>query len=282
MVDFTLYRSLLYVPAIRTGAVVKAHGLACDAVILDLEDAVAPDAKDAARAAAREALAADWGDRIVALRVNGLATPWADADFAAARDARPAAIVVPKIDGAADAAAAVARADGIAVWAMIETPPAVLAAAAIAATPGITALVAGFADLTAALCLRPDPARTPLHYSMSAVVVAARAAGIAAFDGVFTDIADVAGCRAEADQARAFGFDGKTVIHPSQIDAVNAAFTPAAAEVADAHDLIAAHDAARAVGHGVTTHRGQLVEALHVAAAQRLLATAAKIATRRG
>ena len=280
MIDFSLLRSLLYVPAIRAGAVAKARGLPCDAVILDLEDAVAPDYKDAARDAAAAALAEDWGGRTVVIRVNGLNSPWVEADFTATRAAGPAAIVVPKIDGSADAAAAVARAGGIPVWAMIETPRAIIDAAAIAATPGIGALVAGFADLAAALRVHSDPVRSALQFSMSAIVVAARAAGIAAFDGVFADIADAAGCRAEAGQAQAFGFDGKTVIHPGQIDAVNAAFTPDADQLADAHGLIAAHDAALATGAGVTTWRGRLVEGLHVAAAQRLIATAAMIAAR--
>lgn len=276
MVDALPSRSLLYVPAIRAGAVAKARSLPCDAVILDLEDAVAPDMKDAARVAAAAAIAADWGSTTAAIRVNGLGTPWADDDYAALRAARPAVVVVPKIDGPGDAAAAVALSDGIPLWAMIETPRAVLAAAAIAATPGVTALVAGFADLANDLRLRIEPGRAPLQFSMSAIVLAARAAGIFAFDGIYPDISDAAGCRAEAEQALIFGFDGKTVIHPRQIDLVNAVFTPGEAEIANAHGLIAAYEAALADGRGVTTYAGRLVEALHVETARRLIALAAR------
>ena len=163
---------------------------------------------------------------------------------------------------------------------MVETPRAVIEAAAIAATPGVAALVAGFADLSKDLGLRPDAARTPLHYSMSAIVIAARAAGILAFDGVFTDIRDEAGLRAEAGQARMFGFDGKTLIHPSQVDVVNAAFAPDAAEVAAARGLIAAYESAVTQGLGVTTYDGKLVEVLHAAAARQLLATAEALSRR--
>ena len=274
-------RSVLYLPAIRDSAVAKARTLDADCVILDLEDAVAPDLKDAARDAAVAAIkAGNWGHREVLVRANGIDTPWSPADFVAARKADAAAVVVPKVDGAAEAARAVAMADGTPVWAMIETPRAVIEAAAIAATPGITGLVAGFADLAKDLRLRPDTARTPLHYSMSAIVVAARAAHILAFDGVYTDIRDEAGMRAEAEQALVFGFDGKTLIHPSQVDIVNAVFAPSEAEIADARGLIAAHEAALAEGKGVTTYGGKLVETLHVAAARHRLAVAQAIAAR--
>lgn len=274
-------RSVLYLPAIRESAVARARTLNADCIILDLEDAVAPDLKDAARAAAAAAIkAGDWGHREVLVRVNGITTPWSAADFAAARDAGAAAVVVPKVDSAKEAARAVAMAGGVSVWAMIETPRAVIEAAAIAATPGVAALLAGFADLAKDLRLRPDAARTPLHYSMSAIVVAARAAGILAFDGVFTDIRDDAGMRAEAEQALVFGFDGKTLVHPSQVDIANAVFAPSAGEIADAHGLIAAHEAALAEGKGVTTYGGKLVEVLHVAVARERLAAAAAIAAR--
>ena len=268
-------RSVLYLPASRDSAVAKARTLDCDCVILDLEDAVAPDQKAEARAKAVAAVqAGDWGHREVLIRVNGIHTEWAAADFAAARTAGVAAVVVPKVDSAAEAAEAVRLAEGTRVWAMIETPRAVIEVAAIAATPGVTALVAGFADLSKDLGLRPDAARTPLHYSMSAIVIAARAAGILAFDGVFTDIRDKARLRAEAQQARMFGFDGKTLIHPSQVDVVNAVFAPSTKETEAARGLLAAYDAAVAEGKGVTTFEGKLVEVLHAAAAKQLLATA--------
>ncbi|QXQ06096.1 CoA ester lyase [Sphingosinicellaceae bacterium] len=268
-------RSILYLPASRDSAVAKARTLDCDCVILDLEDAVAPDQKVAARAKAVAAIrAGDWGHREVLVRANGINTEWAPADFAAAREAGAAAVVVPKVDSAAEAVEAVRMAGGVPVWAMIETPRAVIEVAAIAATPGIAALVAGFADLSKDLGLRPDAARTPLHYSMSAIVIAARAAGILAFDGVFTDIRDEAGLRTEARQARMFGFDGKTLIHPSQVDVVNAVFAATPEEIAAATGLLAAYEAAVAEGRGVTTYDGKLVEVLHAAAARQLLATA--------
>ncbi len=281
MPDLRPRRSVLYLPAIRDSAVAKARTLDADCVILDLEDAVAPGLKDAARDAAAAAIkAGNWGHREVLIRANGITTPWSAADFAAARWAGAAAVVVPKVESADEAVRAVAMADGVPVWAMIETPRAVIEAAAIAATPGVTALVAGFADLAKDLRLRLDAARTPLHYSMSAIVVAARAAHMLAFDGVYTDIRDAAGMRAETEQALAFGFDGKTLIHPSQVDIANAVFAPSPEEIADAHGLIAAHETAIAEGNGVTTYGGKLVETLHVAAARHRLAVAQAIAAR--
>ncbi len=259
----------------------KARTLDCDCVILDLEDAVAPDMKDMARDAAVAALRdGGWGHREVLVRVNPLASLWGAADFAAAVAGGADAIIVPKVDDAAAARAAVAHAHGVPVWAMIESPGAVLDAPAIAAVAGVAALLAGFADLAKDLRLRPGAARTPLHYAMSAIVIAARAAGVLAFDGVFTEIRDDAGMRAEADQAVDFGFDGKTLVHPSQVAIANAAFAPTADDIAAARGLIDAHAAARAQGAGVTTYGGKLVEVLHVAAATRTLAVAAAIAAR--
>jgi citrate lyase beta subunit len=267
-----LRRSVLYLPANRESAVAKARTLAADCVILDLEDAVQPAAKPAARAAAAAAAqAGGWGGRELVLRVNGLATQWAAADFASLRAGGFAAVVVPKVASAAEAAAAVALAGGVPVWAMIETPRGVIDAPAIAATPGVAALVAGMADLAKELHARPDAARTPLLYSLSAIVLAARAAGIAAFDGVFTDIRDTDGFAAEARQGVMLGFDGKTLIHPSQVEPCNRVFSPSADDIADAHGLIAAYDAGLAAGAGVTTYKGRLVEVLHVAQARRLL-----------
>jgi citrate lyase beta subunit len=268
-------RSVLYLPAIRESAVAKARTLDCDCVILDLEDAVSPDRKAEARAAAVASAGQDWGHRELVLRVNGIGTEWCEADVAAAKSAGFAAIVFPKVDGAAEAAKAVTLAGGVPVWAMIETPRAVIEAAAIAATPGITALVAGLADLGKDLRARPDGHRFAFLYSLSAMVVAARAARIHAFDGVFTDITDADGFEAEARQALNLGFDGKTLIHPSQVEPTNRIFTPSAEEIAHAQGLIEAHQSAEAEGKGVTTFGGKLVEVLHVHEAQRMLATAA-------
>jgi citrate lyase beta subunit len=275
-------RSVLYLPAANARAIVKARTLDSDAVILDLEDAVAPPMKEAARAAAVAAAGDDWGHRELLLRVNGLTTPWSENDFAALEGSCFAGIVVPKVNSAADALFAVSRAHGCPVWAMIETPRGVLAAAAIAAVPGVTALVAGMADLTNDLRARPGLDRLPLIYALSGIVVAARASNIMAFDGVFTDLADPDGLNAEAVQGRSFGFDGKTLIHPSQINTVNAVFGLSSDEITDAKALIDAYTAAVADGRGVTTYRGKLVEVLHVEAARRVLATATAIAARNG
>ncbi|KPF77599.1 malyl-CoA thiolesterase [alpha proteobacterium AAP81b] len=273
MIDAPACRSVLYLPANRDSAIAKARTLPADCVILDLEDAVQPDAKAAARAAAVAAAeAGGWDGKTLILRVNGTTTPWFADDLAAARAAPFDALLVPKVDAPEEAAAVVAQAGGRPVWAMIETPKGVLAAAAIAAVPGVVALVAGMADLAKDLRCRPDAARTPLLHSLSAIVLAARAAGIAAIDGVYTDIRNAEGFAAEAAQALMLGFDGKTLIHPSQVEPCNAAFAPTPAEIAEAEGMIAAYEAALAAGAGVATFGGKMVEVLHVAEARRRLA----------
>jgi citrate lyase beta subunit len=275
MADFTTLRSVLYLPANRASAIAKARTLACDAVILDLEDAVQPDAKADARAAAvAAALEGGWGGKLLFLRVNGIGTPWHADDMAAAHVDGFAGVVVPKVDTALEAASRVAHAGGRPLLAMIETPAAVLNAAAIAATPGVAALVAGMADLAKALGCGVDPERWPLLYSLSAIVLAARAAGIACFDGVCTEFRNETAFRAEAGQGKLLGFDGKTLIHPSQVDPCNAVFSPSAEDVAHAHAVIAAYHSALAEGRGVATLDGQMVEVLHVEQAKRLLARA--------
>lgn len=283
MSDLRPRRTILYLPAANPRAIEKARTLPADSIILDLEDAVAPDAKARARDAAIAAVASgDWAGRELAIRVNGFGTPWADADFAAVAASAAHVLVVPKIDGPARAAEAVARAGGKPVWVLMETPGAILSAAAIAAVPGIAGLVAGFADLAKDLRLKPGPGRAPLFHAMSVIVTAARAHGILAFDGVFTDIRDTAGLEAETRQAVSFGFDGKTCIHPDQLEAVNRLFSPSAEEIAHAHGLIAAHRAAAADGKGVATFRGRLIELLHVAEAERTLKIAEVIAEMAG
>jgi citrate lyase beta subunit len=268
-------RSVLYLPANRESAIAKARTLAADCVILDLEDAVQPAAKAEARAAAvAAARAGSWERRELLLRVNGMTSAEAALDFAAAAGAGFAAIVVPKVESVTEAQAAVAAAGGLPVWAMIETPRGVLAAADIAAVPGVAALVAGMADLAKDLRARPDAARTPLLYALSTIVLAARAGGVQVFDGVFTNLQDGEGFAAEARQALMLGFDGKTLIHPSQVDPCNAVFSPGADEVAEAQALVAAYDAGLASGAGVTTYKGKMVEIIHVIEARRVLAMA--------
>lgn len=271
MTVFQAWRSLLYLPASNTRAVEKARGLPADGVILDLEDAVALDAKDGARGAAVAAVGEGFGGRPVGIRVNGFGTGWCEADFAAAAASAAAFVVVPKINGADEAARAVALAGGKPVFAMIETPRAVQRVDAIADVAGVRALVAGFADLQKDLRAKPGPDRAPLLYAASRMVTAARASGLMAFDGVFTGIGDDAGLVREARQAVEWGFDGKTCIHPSQLAGVNRAFSPSADEVAHARGLVDAHRAAMAEGKAVATFKGRMVELLHVAEAERTL-----------
>lgn len=249
----------------------KARSLACDAIILDLEDAVAPSDKDAARAAAARAIGARaFGERPVILRVNGLETAWAAADLEAARGARPDAVLAPKVGGAADVAAYAAALEGSApLWAMIETCRAVLGLAEIAGAPGLEALVFGANDLLAEMRAKRTTGREPLHAALGLTVTAARAHGLAVFDGVFNDLGDAEGFAAECAQGAAFGFDGKTLIHPAQIGACNAAFAPAPEAVAQARAIVAAFDGDEA---GVRKVQGCMTEGLHLKAARRLLA----------
>lgn len=271
-------RSALYMPGTNPRAVAKARSLPCDAVILDLEDAVAPDMKDAARGAVlAEMKAGGFGDREVTVRVNGFGTPWMAEDFAAVAAAKPDAIVVPKVDSVDQAAEAVRLAAGVPVWAMIECPRAVLDADKIAAVAGVTGLVAGMADFAKDIGARPGADRLELLYALQRILIAARAAGIVALDGVHADIGDLDGLEVACRQGAAMGFDGKTLIHPNQIEPANRAFSPDPAAIYEARGLIAAHEAARAEGKGVTTYNGRMVEALHVEGARRLLAFAEAI-----
>ena len=259
-------RSALYVPADNPRALQKARGLRADLIILDLEDAVAPAAKADARAAACAAIAA-FAPRPVLLRINALTSPWGRDDLAAAKAARPDGVLLPKVSDADDILAA--RSDGLALWAMIETPRAVLNLAAIAAS-GVAGLVLGSNDLLKDLEARPMPDAANLHAAMSLCVMAARAHGIAVLDGVYNAIADADGFAAAARLARDFGFDGKTVIHPAQIAPCNAAFTPDDHEVAAARAIVAAFAAQPEAG--VIALDGRMVERLHAQSAARLLA----------
>lgn len=277
----TILRSVLYLPASNPRAVEKARTLGCDAVVLDLEDAVAPDAKAEARVAAVEAVAAGgFVRKLVLIRVNHLRTPWGADDFAAAAGSAVDAIVVPKVDSAEEARDAVAAAGGKPVFAMIESPRAILALPEIAATPGVAALVAGNADLAKELRATVDANRSSLLYALSAMVIAARANNLVALDGIHADIQDVDGLDLTSAQGAAFGFDGRTIIHPSHIDSANRAYSPSPEQVEHARGLIAAHEEANADKRGVTTYRGKLVEVLHVEEARRILEIAEAIAAR--
>jgi citrate lyase beta subunit len=274
-------RSALYMPSSNPRALEKARSLDCDTVILDLEDAVAPDAKESARAAVVETLkAGGFGHREVTVRVNGFGTRWMADDFAAVVAAKPDAIVVPKVDSADQAAEAVRMAGGLPVWAMIESPRAVLDADKVAAVDGVTALLAGMADFAKDIGAKPGVDRVELLYALQRMLIAARAAGIVALDGVHADIHDLDGLKVACRQGAAMGFDGKTIVHPNQIEPANRAFSPDPADVEEARGLIAAHEAARAEGKGVTTYKGRMVEVLHVESARRLLAYAEAIERR--
>ncbi len=277
MIEFTPLRSVLYMPGSNERALEKAKTIACDALILDLEDSVAPDAKAAAREAAAAAVASgEYGRRTVTIRVNGVGTEWHEADLTVASQAGPAAIVVPKVDSAAqvvhlvDMMEKAGAPDHTQLWAMVETPEAIFHAREIAAaSPRLQALVLGTNDLVKELYAEHVPGRAPIVPSLHTVLLAGRAAGIAVIDGVYNDVKDADGFLAECEQGRQMGFDGKTLIHPGQVEGANAAFAPSAQAVEDAEGLIAAFEAGK--GAGVVTYNGKMVENLHVASARRTL-----------
>ena len=262
--DLRLCRSLLFLPASNPRAIEKARGLDADMIFLDLEDAVKPGEKDGARDAAVAAAAEGFGGRPIAIRVNKLGDPWHEKDVAAVASSRADMMIVPKVEAAAEIESVQARAEGKAILAMIETARGVLDAAAIA--PMTAGLIAGTNDLAADLGIPPAAGRAGLVHSLQAVVLAARAAGVAAFDGVYNRLEDPDGLTAECEQGRAFGFDGKTLIHPGQIDIANRAFGPSADEIDAARRLIAA------AGGGAERFEGRMIESMHVDQARWLLA----------
>jgi citrate lyase subunit beta/citryl-CoA lyase len=281
-------RSVLYMPGANERALEKAKGLAADALILDLEDAVAPDAKAEARdRVCAAASSGEYGAKEVAIRVNGLTTQWHADDIAAAAAAGPAAVVVPKVDSVDDVHAiergleAGGAPDHTKIWAMVETPVAMLHAEAIAAaSERLTVLVMGTNDLAKELHAEHVPGRQPLLTGLGLCLLAARATGKVILDGVYNDIKDPDGFEAECLQGRQMGFDGKTLIHPSQIDPANAVWAPTPEAVEDARALIATFEEAIAAGKGVVTHNGRMIENLHVENARRILGVADAIAAR--
>ncbi|MEI9996289.1 MAG: CoA ester lyase [Rhizomicrobium sp.] len=277
-------RSVLYMPGSNARALEKARSLPADALILDLEDAVAPDAKDVARQQVCAAVkAGGFGKREIVIRVNGLGTPWGEADLAAAAAAKPDAILVPKVSSAADLHAIdgklMAADKAIAVWAMIETPVAILNVAAIAAGGGrLACFVMGTNDLIKEIRGIHTPDRLNLSAALGLSVLAARANGLAVIDGVYNDIQNADGFKAACEQARAFGFDGKTLIHPTQVEPCNAVFAPAAEEVEAARKIIAAFDLPENRGKGAIKLDGRMVELLHAEIARGTVAMADAIA----
>ncbi|MFC5846960.1 HpcH/HpaI aldolase/citrate lyase family protein [Deinococcus petrolearius] len=261
------FRSVLYVPGDKPRAIEKARTLGADAVILDLEDAVAPEHKAAARDNVVAALRSPWPVPVL-VRVNGLGTPWEHEDREAALTAGADGLVLPKVEDAR----AVAELHLRPLWAMIETPLGVLAAPRIAAVPGVAGLIAGANDLARALRTRPHAERAPLLHALSAVVLAARAYGKVPLDAVYNDVRDPEGFARECTQGRALGFAGKTVIHPGQVGAANAAYGVSEEDAREASALLAAWDEARAQGRSVATFRGALIETMHVEEARETLA----------
>lgn len=267
------YRSALYIPASNARALDKARTVAADAIIFDLEDAVSPDEKSAARGALAQALRADYGPRARIVRVNGRDTVWGQADLAAFAD-HPGvdAILLPKVNTPADL-------DGLAkpLWAMMETALGMLNAAQIAAHPALHGMVMGTNDLAKELNSRFRPDRLALQTGLGLCLLAARAQGRVIIDGVYNAFQDQVGLQAECEQGRDMGFDGKTLIHPAQLAIANRVFAPSAEDIALAQRQIAAFDAATAAGQGVAVLDGKIVENLHIVTAKALLAKAAAI-----
>lgn len=278
-------RSVLYMPGSNARALEKARTLSADALILDLEDAVAPEAKETARAQVCEAVKArGFGQREVAIRINALATAWGAADLAAAAQARPDAILIPKVSSPADLALVDQHLTGtpgasIALWAMMETPLAILNAGAIAGAGGrLACLVMGTNDLIKEFRGRHTADRQNLSAALGLSVAAARAYGLGIIDGVYNDIADADGFLATCRQARAFGFDGKTLIHPSQLAPCNEVFAPAKEEVEAARKILAAFELPENRDKGAIALDGHMVERLHAEIARNTVALADAIA----
>ncbi len=274
-------RSVLYMPGANARALEKARTLDADALILDLEDAVAPDAKELARTQVADAVkAGGYGPREVIVRVNGLDTPWGADDLAAMKGIGAAGVLIPKVNAPGDLDAAAKLLADEPLWAMMETPAAMFTARDIAHHPRLCVMVMGTNDLVKELKAARVPGRGPLVTGLQLSLFAAREAGLVAIDGVFNGIKDEDGFRAECAQGRDFGFDGKTLIHPSQIAPCNAVFAPAAEAVAEARAIIAAFDTPEAKGKGVITVDGKMVELLHADEARRLVAVSDAIAAR--
>lgn len=281
-------RSVLYMPGSNARALEKARTLAADAVVLDLEDAVAPETKVEARERIAAVLAkGGFGRREVVVRINALASPWGADDIARLAGGGADALLVPKVESAADIArleqALASAPAALSLWAMIETPRAILEVGGIAATaakPGarLAAFVIGTNDLVKETRATLEQGRFAALYWLSATVTAARAYGLDVLDGVYNDFKDLTGFETECQQGRIFGMDGKTLIHPSQIEGANAAFSPAEAEVAWARRILAEFAKPEAKGRGVITIDGRMVELLHAEMAARTVAIADAIA----
>lgn len=285
MSDLRPRRSVLYMPSSNERALEKAKSIPCDALILDLEDAVAPDTKETARAnAVAAAGSGEYGHREITIRCNGLDTPWGADDLEAAARSGAAAVVIPKIDSVDELDEITRRlhlagaAPDMTIWAMIETPTAILDIRALAHHPRVNVLVMGNNDLAKELRTGVLPERTPLVPHLATALLGAREAGKVILDGVYNDVRDEAGFLAEAEQGKAMGFDGKTLVHPSQVAPANEVWAPSTDEIEFSRRVIEAFDAAKADGRGVVTVDGRMIEHLHVQNAERILAVADAIA----
>ncbi len=283
----TVRRSVLYMPAANERALEKAKGIDADAIIFDLEDAVAPDAKPEARAkAVAAASSGQYGHRELTIRCNDLGTPWGAADLAAAATSGAAAVVIPKVDSIAQIDQVSAAMDSagappqMSVWAMLETPRAILDARQIASHPRVSVLVMGTNDLAKELRAPLAPGRDALVPHLAAALLAARAERKVILDGVYNNVKDPEGFLEEAKQGAQLGFDGKTLIHPSQVEPCNRVWSPAAQEIEQSRRVIEAFEEAEARGLGVVTLDGRMIENLHVDNARSCLAIAAAIESR--
>lgn len=277
-------RSVLYMPAANERALEKAQTIPADSLIFDLEDAVAPHAKEAARAQAVAAVESGaYGQKELTIRCNGLDTPWGADDIAAASKAGPAAIVIPKVSGAgalakvASQMEAAGAPDHTRIWAMVETPIALFHIRGIAAFERVSVLVMGTNDLAKELRAQQVPSRAPLYPHLAMALLAAREADKIILDGVYNDVRNAEGFEIEARQGFEMGFDGKTLIHPSQVEPTNAIWAPSEEEIDLARRTIEAFVEAEAQGRGVVTVDGRMIENLHVDNARRTLATAEAI-----
>jgi (3S)-malyl-CoA thioesterase len=273
------FRSVLYIPASRERALDKARGLPADAIIFDLEDAVAPDEKAAARELLVATLkSADYGPRARIVRINALDTAWGRADAQAIAGLSVDGVLLPKVDSPADVEALAQIVSDVGIWAMMESPAGVLNAAAIAAHPRAVGFVMGTNDLAKDIGAISRADRMPMLASLQLCLLAARAHGLLCIDGVYNAFRDDEGLRFECEQGRDMGFDGKTLIHPSQLPIANAVFAPSEDDIDLARRQIEAFEEALAAGQAVAVVDGRIVENLHVATARRTLEKAAAIA----
>jgi citrate lyase subunit beta/citryl-CoA lyase len=281
-------RSCLYIPGVNAKALEKAKGIPADVVLLDLEDSVAPEAKEGAREQLAAVIkAGGYGAKEVIARINALSTPWGHDDLKAICPSGPDGVLVPKVDSAEmvvaidDACTEAGLAEDAALWVMIETPKAIFNLQEIADAAKATRLsgfVMGLNDLAKDTRAKMTPGREPFWTAMSLSVLAARSAGISIFDGVYNDIPNLEGCEAECRQSAEFGFDGRTLIHPSHVEIANRIYAPAEEEVAHARDVIAAFKLPENAGKGVIKVNGKMTELLHLMEAKRIVGMAEAIA----